>query len=161
LGKNEDVRGTKQKMLRDTVPGCPQFDYENGIIFIYDTERDKWLSVSRESVAFGIKNKNIMNDRWMCMAGDVQSISSGYRLYRDLTITAISFQNKEMANCVIELKCDGLTLYTLTLNSQTGKAVDNLDINLDGSDCLHVFLKIISGTVSFPELMVEISWRKL
>ena len=151
-------------MLRDTI-SVNQLNIKqdiNGIFLFYDNSRNKYLSTSRESFSFGMNNRNISNDRWLTVISGIYSNLSGYRTYRNSTITSMSVQTQNSSDCIFHIRKNGVTsnFSPISLNNEKGKSLDNLDINLDVNDYLQCFLEVNSGNVDYPVLLIELAWRE-
>jgi len=150
-------------MLRDTItPSQLNIKQDiNGVFLFYDTTRNKYLSSSRESFSFGLNNRNISNNRWLMVTSGIYSNLSGYRTYRNATITSLSVQTKNQSFCIFYIRKNGSesNIYNISLNNEYGKSLDNLDENLNINDYLQCYLQITSGNVDYPILLVEFAWR--
>lgn len=153
-------------MLRDTI-SIGQLNVNikqdsNGILLFYDNSRSKYLSSSRESFSFGLPNRNISSNRWLMITSGIYSNLSGYRTYRNATITSLSVQTENLSYCTFYIRRNGTgsNIYPITLNNETGKSLDNLDENLNINDYLQCYLVINSGNVDYPNLLVELAWRE-
>jgi len=154
-------------MLRDTIPGrrggSGNFTQDsNGILLFYDNSRTRWISVTRQFVSFGLKNRNISDSRWMQVTGDAYSLNTGYRLPRNAILTSLTVQTQNnVSNCAFRLRRNGVAsnIASLTLVGQDANTLDNLNVDLDAGDWLQVYLEITSGNVDHPELLLELAWR--
>lgn len=54
-------------MLSDTIHGIP-LKVKNGIVYHYDSNRDKHLSLYRTLYGFGLRNRNISHPRIMAIS---------------------------------------------------------------------------------------------
>lgn len=151
-------------MLRDTItPSQLNIKQDiNGVFLFYDTTRNKYLSSSRESFSFGLDNRNISNSRWLMVTSGIYSNLSGYRTYRNATITSLSVQTENQSSCIFYIRKNGSesNIYNISLNNEYGKSLDNLNENLNINDYLQCYLQIISGNVDYPILLVELAWRE-
>ena len=149
-------------MLRDTATQNQILKQDsNGLLQFYDVSRSRWLSVTRYNICFGLDHNNIEADRWFNMTGTVGSNTSGYRVPRDCIITCITVQAQNDADCVIVVRKNDntSTITSITLLSETGKTLDDLDVELDADDWVQLFLQITSGNVDYPEVTIELAWR--
>ena len=148
-------------MLRDTITSNIR-QGNNGIFLSYDSSRSKYLSFSRESFSFGIDNMNISDSRWLMVINGIYSNLSGYRIYRNATITSLSVQTENLSFCTfcIRKNRSETNIQTITLTNEIGKTVDNLNDNLNINDYLQCYLEVNSGNVDYPVLLVELAWRE-
>jgi hypothetical protein len=149
-------------MLRDIVRPNVNFTQNgDGIILFYDTTRNKMISVSRENLSFGIKNKNIIGDRWLQTTANIPSNILGYKIPRNGTITSVTTQTQNISNCDFEIKKNNVitSIHTLSLTNEVEKINDNLNININSGDFLQCRLVVSSGNVDYPLIFLEIAWR--
>ena len=152
-------------MLRDTiVPQASQGlkQSPNGIMLFYDTSRSKWVSIARETFAFGIDHKNISNNRWLRIVGGSTSNTTGYKIPRNGIITSITVQTDSTSTCSFKIKKNGnpTDICSIDLTNENSKTIDDLDIDLDLGDWLQAFVEILSSSVNYPEILLEIAWRE-
>ncbi|MCG8804784.1 hypothetical protein G1K75_03845 [Tenacibaculum finnmarkense] len=134
-------------------------DSTNGILYIYDGTRAKWLSVDRTMVGWGVNNANTGNE-YLRQFNGAQSSQNGWRMIRNGTITAISAQTDINQTWTLEIrKNDGTTaIASLTITNQQGNHNNTLNIDVNEGDFIQAYC---NGTnVSHPETLIEIAWRK-
>ncbi|WCC43140.1 hypothetical protein PJJ26_04780 [Tenacibaculum finnmarkense] len=134
-------------------------DSTNGILYIYDGTRAKWLSVDRTMVGWGVNNANTGNE-YLRQFNGAQSNRNGWRMIRNATITAISAQTDINQTWILEIrKNDGTTaIASLTITNQQGNHNNTLNIDVNEGDFIQAYC---NGTnVSHPETLIEIAWRK-
>ncbi|MCD8432179.1 hypothetical protein LNJ05_05340 [Tenacibaculum finnmarkense genomovar ulcerans] len=134
-------------------------DSTNGILYIYDGTRAKWLSVDRTMVGWGVNNANTGNE-YLRQFNGAQSNRNGWRMIRNATITAISAQTDINQTWTLEIrKNDGTTaIASLTITNQQGNHNNTLNIDVNEGDFIQAYC---NGTnVSHPETLIEIAWRK-
>ncbi|MCG8795762.1 hypothetical protein [Tenacibaculum finnmarkense] len=134
-------------------------DSTNGILYIYDGTRAKWLSVDRTMVGWGVNNANTGNE-YLRQFNGAQSNRNGWRMIRNGTITAISAQTNINQTWTLEIrKNDGTTaIASLTITNQQGNHNNTLNIDVNEGDFIQAYC---NGTsVDYPETLIEIAWRK-
>jgi len=155
-------------MLRDIIrpstgssTGIDLTQNSEGIILFEDTSRGKTLSITRENFAFGIKHKNISEERWLQTTSNIPTNILGYKIPRNGTITATTVQTQNMANCVFEIKKNGAisAIHTMSLSGVSEQINDNLNIDVNLGDYIQTKLLVNSGNVDYPLLYLEIAWR--
>jgi len=149
-------------MLIDTITQNQILKQDvNGLLQFYDASRSRWLSVSRQTIGFGLDHKNISDNRWFNMIGTVGSNTSGYRVPRDCIITCITVQTQNNSNCdiIVRKNDDTSEITSITLSAESGKTSDDLDVELDANDYIQLFLQITSGNIDYPEVIIELAWR--
>jgi len=131
-------------------------------VFIDPTRNNKELSISRDNILFGINHKDITGKRWMKLSSGVVSISSGYKVPRNATITAMTIQtqnNVDEARFNIRTNNQIENLHTANLTSSKDLIEDNLNIDIYKGDYIQLFLSVLVGKVDYPVVNVEIAWR--
>ncbi len=133
----------------------------DGILIVYDKNRNKWLSAERCAYNYGINHDNINGNRWLCTDANIPSNIVGYRMARNCTITNITSQLR--GNCTAELnfKIDRngslIDIHQSILNNVPSRDDNNLNIDLQKGDQLKT---VINGTnIHYPLVTVEIAWR--
>lgn len=128
---------------------------DNGIIMAFDNMRSKWLSISRNYIEFYI-NRDILYNQWMIY--NTWSNLQEYDINRNITITLISVKIKNNSNCVFKIITNDSIIYSIELNNESKKIIDNLDINVDTNDSIKVLLEVHERT-NYPVLRIEYAWR--
>ena len=133
----------------------------DGLLVFYDASRSMNISITRQNISFGINHKSISSDRFLYATGSTQTYSTGYRIYRNGVVTAMSIQSSNNASATISLRKNNLTtsLYDLQLNSESGKSVDNLNVLLSENDWLQVYIHNITLAINYPIVTLEMAWR--
>jgi len=147
-------------MLRDTVQN-PFRQNNVGIMEFYDTTRNTFVSLSRESISFGIGHRGIVTSRYLYAAGKVQTKTTGYRLQRDAIITSMTVQTSNDATGTFAIKRNdsAISLFDLNLSAEKGKSIDSLNISIDKDDWLQIYLNNVTGGIDFPVINLELAWR--
>jgi len=147
-------------MLIDEKP-YPFFQGNDGLLYHFDMNRSKWLSVNRETLSFGINAKNITGNRYMS-TGKLYSNLSGQKLLRDITITGISVQTGNFQctfNVHIHKNGNTNSIYSVNLFNEASKVVDNINFDAYKDDFIQMSIENSDIGVSYPEISVEYSWR--
>jgi len=149
-------------MLRDIVrPNINLVQNTDGVVLFFDTTRNKMVSITRENLTFGIKHNNISGERWLQTTSNIPTNILGYKIPRDGTITAITVQTQNMANCAFETKKNNAisAIHTMSLSNELEQINDNLNIDVNLGDYIQTKLLVNSGNVDYPLLYLEIAWR--
>ena len=149
-------------MLTDNIRPLYLIPSNDGILKFFDSSRSKTLSVSRETLSFGINHRDISGKRWMNMTGKVNSLTTGYKILRDATITSITVQTQNIiTEARFNIRVNGVdtNLHTSTISSAKGIIEDNLNYDINKGDYLQLFMSVLIGNVDFPIVMIEIAWR--
>jgi len=147
-------------MLSD-LKTYPFFQGDDGLLYHFDVYRGKWLSVNRETMNFGINAKNIKGKRYMASTGKFYSNLSGSNLLRNATITSISVQTANIGTFDIHLHKNKVndSIYSISLNNNDSKIVDNINFDLFQGDFLQVSIDNNNTTINYPEILIEYCWR--
>ena len=132
---------------------------DDGILYIYDGTRSKWLSIDRTMVGWG-RNSNNTSNEYLRQFNGALSNQNGWRMIRNGTITAISAQSDINQTWTFEIrKNDSNTVITsITMNNVQGNHNNTLNIDINEGDFIQAFC---NGTsVDYPETLIEIAWRK-
>jgi hypothetical protein len=141
--------------IRRYCPLCDETRLEGGILWIYDSTREKWLSSNSVFLSAGKKGR----------AGNIylrlnnEQSSTAYRIPRDGTIVASSIQIRDKETCSLKIIKNDQIIYTLFVDDSTGNSdiIINVDINKD--DLLRFYLGVPENFVRDPAVLVEILWR--
>lgn len=131
----------------------------NGLLYEYDDDRSKWLSVQKITLFFG-RSGNTKNQYLNFGVGTLASNNSGFRIARNATIVSMSGQLDASGTCDMRLrKNDTATnIATLSLAATAGATDLTTDVDLAAGDYLQSYLDADSG-VPDPVLVIEIAWR--
>jgi hypothetical protein len=151
-------------MLIDTIPrkqtGPSNFiQNTEGLLMLYDNNRSKWLSISREIITFGIDHNNLQSNHWMMIHNQIRSNIEGYYIYRNSTITSICVKTKNESIGKFKIINNSNCIYNIELNNESNKIVNNLNIDLNITNSIRVLLDVIEGIIDYPIIILEIAWR--
>lgn len=136
----------------------------NGMLYSYDQSRLKWLSVHRETIAFG--RQGVLQNGWLNFwAGELPSNNSGIRMGRNGVITMITAQaDKPLVNgnADINVRRNDATpnIATLTVVSGTeGNSQDTYNVNVAKDEYLQCRIdKPTTGGVEDLVVTIEIAY---
>ncbi len=137
-----------------------QLGIKDGILYTYDSNRSKWLSVQRMFLSFGRRGKT--KDQYLnYSAGTLTSNNSGYRLARNATIVSMTGQLDTSGSCDVRVrKNDGASnIATLNISSSVGNSDTTADVDVSADDYLQSYLDS-SSKVEDPMLVIEVAWRE-
>ncbi len=157
---NAALEITDKALLPTTGLASGQLAVRDGILYMYDSTRNKFLSLEKTNVAFGRPGNS--RNQYLGLFGNsnFSSSASGFRVTRNSTITSIATQLNAAGTCVIEIrKNDG----TAIIASQTLTAVDgdhNITLNIDvvAGDYLQAYITN-TNYVSNPLSLIEMKYR--
>lgn len=132
---------------------------DDGILYIYDGTRSKWLSVDRTMVGWGRNSGNTSNE-YLRQFNGAQSNNNGWRMVRDGTITAITAQSNASQSWTLEIrKNDATTVITsLNMTAQAGNHNNSLNIDINEGDFIQAYCN--GSSIDYPQTLIEIAWRK-
>lgn len=150
--------GTDWQLINQT--SSPQFDFDaaTGILYAFDSTRNKWMSVDRTTIPFG-KNNNTTNE-YLRQINGTPSNTTGWRMMRKGTITGVSVQTENSPTWTLEIRKNNVTIPIVSLNisSANGNHNNNINIDINEGDVIKAYC---NGTgVRRPEALIEIAWRK-
>lgn len=136
-----------------------QFAVKDGILFIYDSTRTKWLSVQRETLVFGRRRK-VKNQYLNFAVGNLASNNSGYRIPRDACIVSMTGQLDANGTCDMRVRRNdtATNIATLNINSTIGNIDVSTNVDINANDYLQSYLSA-SNRVDDPVMVIEIAWR--
>ncbi len=142
-------------MLQDLRPPSPYKQNDEGLHFLYDTTRGKWLSIERSRYTFGINHRNAGGKRWFSIL-NIPSNLGGYIVERHSILTTIAFTANKPANGSIFL-CfpDETLLYNLSVDNEPTKIISNLNIPVSKNSQLSALISI--GNFDYPKLTIELA----
>jgi hypothetical protein len=145
-----------------TVSGVDEtrLQIDNGILWVYDDIRGKWLSSFRASLEAGEKGR--AKNKYLLVV-DGQAINlTGYRLPRDATITALAAQTRDIETWTLHVRKNGtLTdIASLVMSGISGNHTNSLNIDLDESDRVQFYAETTTFLgIKDPLIWIEIAWR--
>ncbi len=139
--------------------GGQMFVGDDGILYIYDGTRSKWLSVDRTMVGWG-RNSNNTSNQYLRQFNGAQSNFSGWRMVRDGTITAITAQTNIAQTWTLEIRKNdaGTVITSLTMAAQAGNHNNTLNIDISEGDFIQAYCN--GNSIDYPQTLIEIAWRK-
>ena len=136
-----------------------QMAVKDGMLFVYDSTRAKWLSVQRETLVFG-RRRRVRNQYLNFAAGNLSSNNSGYRIPRDACIVAMSGQLDNSGTCQMRVRRNdtATNIATLSISSALGDSDISANIDINANDYLQSYLSA-SSRVEDPMFVIEIAFR--
>jgi hypothetical protein len=132
---------------------------DDGILYIYDGTRLKWLSIDRTMIGWGRNSASTTNEYLRQFNGALSS-QNGWRMVRNGTITAISAQSNINQTWTFEIRRNDATtvIASITMTGVQGNHDNTLNVDINEGDYIQAFC---NGTsVDYPETLIEIAWRK-
>lgn len=133
---------------------------DQGILWVYDSVRGKWLSSQRNSFGAGEKGR-IRNKYLMVFDGQVTNLT-GWRVVRDATITAIAAQTKDAESWSLRVRKNGdpTDIATLVMNSVDGNHTNVTNVDISEGDQIQFYAET-AGFFGIKDALVwvEVAWR--
>ncbi len=133
----------------------------DGILYMYDATRTKWLSVNRQTLVFS--KAGITADQYLNLAGGVIDSGSGYRIPANSTIVSMSVQSSTTDNYSVSIRKSGSVtdLATLSVPGTDGTSTVSTNTNLTINEDIQCYLNYTgsSAGVEDPVVMIQLAWR--
>jgi len=157
---NSPLELTDKTLLPTTGLASGQLAVRDGIIYMYDSSRNKFLSIEKTILGFG--RTGASRNQYLGLFGytTFASNNAGFRVTKNSTITSISTQLNAVGTCVIEIrKNDGTAIIAShTLTAVIGGHNANLNIDVNEGDYLQAYITNVN-TVSYPMSLIELKYR--
>jgi hypothetical protein len=130
---------------------------QDGITYMFDTSRQKVLSITRAWLRAGVHSRNVSN-QYLRVEDGQPMMSVGDVMPRPGTIVGINANTEVAATWTLEVYKRGASLpvYSLLISGQT-QAEDTVNVDVNTGDVLQ--LKLNGNHVAFPRAALEIAWR--
>lgn len=136
------------KPVNSPASGKTGFTYIDGVLYMWDPDRSKWISVERKVIQFGANNANVRS-RWLDYLATVPGLKAAELLPRDAVLCEIIFNADRITTGTfyVRTKADQVTnLASLAISgSTTGKNI-SLNVNFAANDIPLVYMDITGGT---------------
>lgn len=140
--------------------GSDSLQIDNGILWVYDDNRGKWLSSFRSTFDAGEKGR-VKNKYLQVHDGQTTNLS-GFRLPRKATLTAIVAQTRNVETWTVHIRKNGVVtnIASLTMSAVDGNHSSSIDVDLDEGDRVQLFAETTAFLgIKDPLVWVEIAWR--
>lgn len=127
----------------------------DGILYTYDATRSKWLSVDRVKWVAG-RNANATNIFLRGPDGIAQS-TTGYRIPRDGTITALWAQTRVAESWTLEIRRSGAVIASLAIAAADGGQDTTINVDVSAGDELS--MRCNGTNIGRPVGSFEVAWR--
>jgi len=134
--------------------------YSDGVLYMYDPDRAKWLSVEKFKITFGI-DRNNNNAKFLPLYGTLPALKSGERLPRNATLVAIivDSDSTHTANYEVRKKASSSnTETTLAITSAAGGQNIAEDTDFSASDVPIVYMD--GSDIDYPVVTLIFAYRK-
>lgn len=135
-------------------------DPATNISYSYDTVRQKWLST--EKPVFEYARKGASKGVYLPLLGDLDDVEDVYMPSRPSTIVSVFCRSKSGdVYTEFELRKNGTTIYTFGYNGNINRVFlsNNLNLNIEITDKLQVYVTKSTTSVSNTVCRVETAWR--
>ena len=156
---NAPIELVEKSVLPTSDLAAGQLAVKDGMLFVYDGTRSKWLSTTRMFLTFG-RGGRTANQYLNFYAGRIPSNNSGLRLSRDAVIVSLSGQFNTSGTGIFYIGKNDTpsSIGNLSVSSSLGNHNTTLNIDLSAGDFLQSYIQS-STKVWYPVLIVEIAWR--
>jgi hypothetical protein len=135
-----------------------QICLNNGLMYVYDGTRLKWLSMSRETVSFGSKRGD---GCFLSQTNNITSAQAGWVAMRSGTIVGITAQGATgYSRKQLDIYKSSATapVFSFQLNNFV-YLNSNMDIPFNAGDLLKVYCRSQFGTTFHLSINLEICWK--
>lgn len=148
-------------MLLDVINGNYEFKQKDGVLYYWDIDRSKWISVFRENFYFAHKHKNIDSSIWLSHINKIPSNINTSLIKRNSIITLVSLTCEYSYNVIFKVtkNKNNINIYSLDTENKIYKIEDSLNINLEKGDNIKCFMDVDNGKIDYPTVCVEIAAR--
>lgn len=128
----------------------------DGIAYILDPIRGKYLSTGRTQLSFGYYGPN-QSSRYLRVEG-VTTSGNGWMMMRNATLTGLCTRSRSSTTYQLQIRKNDVTTPIQTIVANAGSGVsDTLDVNVNKGDYVQLF---IDGTaIDHPLAFLELAWR--
>jgi hypothetical protein len=157
---NAGLELTEKALLPTTGLAAGQMAVRGGILYMYDSSRNKFLSIEKDNLAFGRSGTSRNQYLGFFGNGAFSSSTSGLRITRNSTITSISSQLSASGTCSFQIrKNDGsVSIASQTITAAEGGHDTSLNIDVVAGDYLQCYISN-TNTVSNPMVLIELKYR--
>ena len=133
---------------------------ENNVVYCFDDVRSKWLSTNRNIYSFARKGN--AKGMYIPLLGDLDAVDDVYMPGKDSVIVSVfckSCSGDETKE--FEIRKNGIAIFTFSYDGSDSLIYSNndLDLNVDASDTIQVFVTKSGGNVMNTICRVETAWR--
>jgi len=138
--------------------GAGQISIIDNILYIYDGNRNKWLSPSKLVVY--AKNNN-SDGTTLSLPGGMKDWRSGIKMLHDACILGVSVEtSNSINNKEIQVEVNGNLAFSLNTDSN-GKVLNNsLNYDLNEGDYISVYVTNQGAALHDAVFTIELAWRK-
>jgi hypothetical protein len=137
-----------------------ELQVDQGLLWVYDTVRGKWLSTQRSTFGAGEKGR-IRNKYLMVFDGQVSNLT-GWRVVRDATITAIAAQTRNNETWTLRVRKNGdpTDIASLTMSAVDGNHSSVANVDVSEGDQIQFYAET-TGFLGIKDALVwvEVAWR--
>jgi|GEM_PF-3208702 len=131
----------------------------DGVLYVYDGVRSKWLSVDSGWIGGGRNNANQGVGYLRAFNGNTMSASVGYVMPRNGTIVAMSVARTDTDSVTWQVHANGAYLTGATITTSAVRDyVDSLNVDFSAGQTLAIYQS--SGTSGYPNVTVWYRWRR-
>jgi len=137
---------------------------DNGLQFIYDSSRGKYLSTSRQTFNGGRTTAAAGTTVYLRVGDATQSSASGFKMFRNGTITAFSVNNNNTLTSprIMQVRINNSVVFTSQIDSgqkSTYINQSNIDFNIGDIIQVSALAGLTGSALSNWIAIVEVAWR--
>lgn len=135
-----------------------QIQIQQGMLWLYDEEREKWLSVSRPQL---LSTRKKAKNAYLRAGEGVALFETGFKMIRDGMITNIAVSTSNSVPVSWDLKIRKNNLFTdLDALPVTGNGniIENRDIEFSKEDLIQVYCDTGNYLIEDIIVLLEIAW---
>jgi len=153
-------------LIAPTYPSPPAVNvvdgemfYSNGILYVYDGTRAKWLSTDRQKILSGKKKK--AKDVYLRTVNGISSLETGIPALRNGTIVGIGIQTDDPETWTFEIRKNNsvTVISSLASGGLTGAIDTTINVDFIAGDELQFYANTSGSSIKAPVAYVEIAWR--
>ena len=151
---------TEKALLPTTGLAAGQLAIRAGIAYLYDSVRNKFMSIEKTILGFGRQGSS--RNQYLGLFGNSNfpSNSSGFRVTRNSTITSLSTQLGSVGTCTINIrKNDGTAdIASITLTAVDGNHDTAVNVDVTAGDFIQCYVSN-ANAVENPMVLMEMKYR--
>jgi hypothetical protein len=132
--------------------------WDNGIPYIKDPVRDKWISLGRTTIFAGYYGL-MQCSRYMRMSGVTMAGEVGFYVPSPATITGLWGKSRSITeDWILEVRKNNIPITVVSVSIINGEGANqNINIDLDAGDYIQLYMN--GSGVSHPIAVMDFAWR--
>jgi hypothetical protein len=136
-----------------------QIASSNGITYVYDGYRTKWLSTNRQYLTSG-KGGN-SKDIYLRTVDNIATSATGLRMIRNGTIVGMVGQTTGVSTWSFQVRKNGVLapIASITITAATGGSSSLINVDFSAGDVLQFYANTAGINIVSPVCITEVAWR--